>query len=89
VDLCEDEIEELHASSEEMFSLSRLNSSISWQQSRLQWLQEGDANSKFFHGNMSSRRRRNSIPFIFVNGVQIEGVQNVRNAVFSHFSLHF
>jgi len=89
VDLCDEEIEELHDFSEELFSLSRLHSSISWQQSRIQWLQEGDANSKFFHGIMSSRRRRNSIPFFFVNGVQIDGVQNVRNAVFSHFSLHF
>jgi len=89
VDLCDDEIEELHDFSEELFSLSRLHSSISWQRSRIQWLQEGDANSKVFHGIMSSRRIRNLIPFFFVNGVQIDGVQNVRNAVFSHFSLHF
>jgi len=46
-------------------------------------------NSKFFHGIMSSRRRRNSISFFFVNGVLIEGVQNMRNDVFTHFSSHF
>ena len=84
-----DDIADLHGLSEDLFSLSRIHSSISWQQSIIQWLREGDANSKFFHGIMSNRRRRNSIPSFFVNGVQIEGVQNVRNAVFSHFSSHF
>jgi len=32
--LCEDEIEELHGLSEELFALVRINSSICWQQSR-------------------------------------------------------
>jgi len=38
---------------------------------------------------MSSRRRRNSIPFFFVNGVLVEVVQNVRNAMLTYFSSHF
>ena len=38
---------------------------------------------------MSTRRRRNNIPFFLVNGVLIEGVDNVRNAVYTHFSSHF
>jgi len=38
---------------------------------------------------MSARRRRNNIHMVNVNGVNVEGVQNVRNAVFSHFSTHF
>jgi len=66
-----------------------MNSSICWQQSRLQWLRERDANSKFFHGIMSSRKRKNAIPFFLVNGVLVEGVDNVCSAVFSHFSSHF
>ena len=87
--LSEDEIEELHGFTEELFSLVRINYSMCWQQSRTQWLREGDANSKFFHGVMSNRWRRNSIPFFLVNGVLVEGVGNVRNAVYSHFSTHF
>jgi len=55
----------------------------------MQWLREEDADSKFFHGIMSSRRKRNVIPCFFVDGALIEGVDNVRNAVFSHFSSHF
>jgi len=87
--LLEEEVEDLHGFTEEMFSLSRMNSSICCQQSRLQWLREVDANSKFFHGIMSSRKRKNSILFFLVNGVLVEGVNNVRSAVFSHFSSHF
>lgn len=55
----------------------------------MQWLCVGDANFKFFHTIMSSRRKRNSIPCFFVDGALVEGVENVRNAVFSHFSSHF
>jgi len=43
----------------------------------------------FFHGIMSSRQRRNDIPFYFVNGTLVEGVDNVRRAVFTHFGSHF
>lgn len=87
--LSEEEIEELHGLSEELFSISRINSSICWQQSRLQWLREGDANSKFFHSIISSRSRRNAIQFFMVDGVLVEGVDSVRAAMFSHFAHHF
>jgi len=55
----------------------------------MQWLREGDANSKFLHGIMSCRRRRNAIPFFLVDGMLVEGVENVRAAVLTHFSSHF
>jgi hypothetical protein len=55
----------------------------------MQWLSEGDANSKFFPNIMSSRNRRNAIPFFLVDGVLVEGVDNVRSTVYTHFSSHF
>ena len=89
MDLLESELEEYHGLTEDFLSLSRSHASICWQQSRAQWLREGDANSKKNHGIMSSRRRGNVVSCFLVDGVLIEGVDNVRRAVFSHFSSHF
>jgi len=87
--LLDEDIEEMHGFSEELFSLSRINSSIYWQQSWMQWLHEGDVNSKFFHNIMSSRSHRNAIPLFLVDGVLVEGVDNVRSAVYNSFSSHY
>lgn len=58
-------------------------------QSKLNWFWEGDANLKFFHGLMSSKGRSNAIIKININDLQVEGVNNVRNALFNHFETHF
>jgi hypothetical protein len=87
--LREEEVEELHGLSSELHSLSWMHSSICWQQSRLNWLRERDANSIFSHGTMSSRRRVNNISMLDMGGITVEGVDNVRSAVFNHFSDHF
>ena len=52
-------------------------------------MKDGDANSKYFHSVLSGRRRRNAIVSLMVNGSLVEGVQPIRQAVFTHFRDHF
>jgi len=87
--LPDDDIAELHDLSINLHSLARAQASLSWQNSRMKWLQEGDANSKFFHGVMSARRRHNSIHMVSVGCTIVEGVPNIRATVFEPFSNHF
>jgi len=87
--LLEEETEELHNISFQLRSSARVQNNINWQKSRMKWLQEGDANTHKIHGIMSNRRRQNTINLVSVNGEIVEGVQNIRAAVFNHFSSHF
>ncbi|KAK2421841.1 hypothetical protein QL285_032424 [Trifolium repens] len=87
--LSEAELEEMHGVTTDIHSLSRLQASINWQQSRSRWLKEGDANSKYFHSMLASRRRGNAISSVQVDVVFLEGVHPVRQAVFSHFATNF
>lgn len=89
VPLLDVEIEELYALSVNLHSLSRIQNNINWQKSRMHWLQEGYANSKKIHGYMSHRWCHNAISVVSVNCVNIEGVHNIRAAVFNHFSSHY
>jgi len=83
------EIEEMNGITSDIHSLPSVNTSICWQQSRSLWFREGDANSKYFHSILASRRRRNEISSILVDGAVVEDVEPIRQAVVSHFASHF
>jgi hypothetical protein len=78
---------EFHCLSADIMAFSKLQASMLWQKSRVNWLKEGDANYKFFHGIMSSRRRSNALISLNINGVPIEGLTEVRHTVFQHFKI--
>jgi len=52
--LLDEEVNELHELLVILHYMARVQNSINWQKARMNWLQEGDANSKFFHGVMSN-----------------------------------
>ena len=84
-----EEIDEMRGLTHDIHSLSRVSTSISWQQSWVLWLKEGDANSKYFHSVLASRRRRNAIVSLSVNGNMVEVVQPIRSVIYTHFKEHF
>ncbi|GAU10944.1 hypothetical protein TSUD_112380 [Trifolium subterraneum] len=86
-----DEVEEAELLSlpVDIMALSKLQANMYCQKSRVTWLWEGDANSKFFHGVMSSRRRANSIGNLIHEGRTVDIVPEVRHIVYQHFSNHF
>ncbi|XP_039683765.1 uncharacterized protein [Medicago truncatula] len=88
-ELLEEEVKELHDLSVQLHSMARVQTSMNWQKARMNWVREGDANSKNFHNMMSSRQRRNAIHLVHVDGVLVEGVQNIHTAVYNHYSSHF
>ncbi|PNX63123.1 cysteine-rich receptor-like protein kinase, partial [Trifolium pratense] len=88
-DLSESELAEFHGVLSDVHSLSRLNASICWQQSRSRWLKEGDASTKYFHSVLASRRRGNIISSLQVDNIMVGGVAPIRHAIVSHFASHF
>ena len=88
-DLLADETKEIRDLSVELHSLFRVHTSICWQKARMNWVKEGDANSKKIHHVMSNRHRRNYLHMIHVDSVLVEGVQNIRSAVLNHFTNQF
>ena len=89
VDLHETEATELQDLSVSLHSMARLQNSINWQKSRMNWFKVGMQIQKKNHNYMSHRRRHNTIHLVSADGGNVEGVHAIRAAVFNHFSNHF
>ncbi|GAU38725.1 hypothetical protein TSUD_396540 [Trifolium subterraneum] len=59
---------------ESMWKLLRFKETQIFQRSRSRWLQEGDANTNFFHNSVRQRRRRNLILALRVENRWVESV---------------
>ncbi|XP_062028650.1 uncharacterized protein LOC133744575 [Rosa rugosa] len=61
---------------------------VMWKQkSRIDWLQEGDKNTKFFHAYAKGRGKQNKVTGIFdEHGMWCEDLQEVQDAFVSYFS---
>lgn len=63
---------------------------IYWKQrSRLQWLQEGDENTRFFHAVANGRKNRNFIPCLNLEGSMIREARDIGKAFTDHFNQLF
>ncbi|KAL8501915.1 hypothetical protein ACS0TY_021147 [Phlomoides rotata] len=68
---------------------SSWNESQLLQKPKLKWLQQGDANSSFFHNWVKSRHKRNEIVGLWNNGTWVESVQGVKQLAHYHFKRQF
>ncbi|KAK7251153.1 hypothetical protein RIF29_34098 [Crotalaria pallida] len=61
-----------------LWSMASNRDSILLQRSRLQWLKEGDANSRFFHLVIRNKKSRDELKAIRVGEFWVEGVTGIR-----------
>ncbi|XP_039133793.1 uncharacterized protein LOC120270793 [Dioscorea cayenensis subsp. rotundata] len=68
----------------------RKQEEIYWKQrSRLQWLKDGDENTKFFQAVANGRKNRNFIPYISKDGSRVENLYDIGKFFEAHFRLIF
>jgi hypothetical protein len=67
----------------------KMKDSLTYQQSRVKWLAEGDANSRYFHARVNFRRKKNSITVLKDGDVWVEQVEEIKELVQRHFDGYF
>lgn len=60
-----------------------------FQKAKIKWIEEGDANTGFFHRMINSRININEIKGLYDNNKWIDSVQGVKNVVFNYYRSHF
>ncbi|GKV30550.1 hypothetical protein SLEP1_g39351 [Rubroshorea leprosula] len=83
------EIEQRQTCFQQFWEWCSRKDSLLFQKSRQKWLQEGDANSKFFHGCIAKRRKINGIYGIMKNNVWIGEVSEVKTFIKEYYELKF
>lgn len=66
--------------------LSSLSRTISRQRSRIRFLEEGDANTKFFHLQACHRNRKNVIPAIMHDGAWFSADQAKADVIYEYYN---
>lgn len=66
--------------------LASLSRTIARQRSRIRFLEEGDANTKFFHLQACHRSRKNSIPPFSHHGAWISADHDKANAIYDYYN---
>jgi hypothetical protein len=69
-----------------VLGLAAIERSRRRQASRITWLREGDANTRFFHVKINSRRRKNFIPALTTDATIATTHKDKEEALFVHFN---
>lgn len=85
----EEEIKQRKECGIEFWQCARRIESLAHQKSRINWVKEGDANTKYFHAMINYRRKKNSLPGLQVDGVWMEDPNSVKEAVKCFFAQKF
>ncbi|GKV09172.1 hypothetical protein SLEP1_g20714 [Rubroshorea leprosula] len=89
VQLSPSDIEKRRSSFLELWKNLKLKENMWQQKSRLMWLKEGDANTKFFHRCVKGRWRKNEINSIQINGEQHKGVGEIKEKMVGYLEQLF
>ncbi|KAH0688906.1 hypothetical protein KY289_016264 [Solanum tuberosum] len=76
--------EEIHSKAELLLEFENIAKyeEISWRQrSRVNWLKQGDNNTKFFHRTANAHKRYNSIDELNVNGEAVKSPEVIKKAI--------
>lgn len=87
--LAEEEVSQRRMCRSRLQLYSSRKCSFLWQKSRLRWLKEGDANSKFFQGCVQRRRKINEILGMDFEGEFVEEVEPMKIKIKEYFESHF
>jgi hypothetical protein len=73
----------------QFWNLQKTKEASIFQRSRSKWLRQGDANTKFFHGCVNSRSKRNTISALRVGDIWLDKAAQIKEAVVNYFEDHF
>lgn len=87
--LSPDEANQLRAARNEYYKAEKEISSSLKQKARLRWAIDGDENTKFFHGLVKGRYKKNYIKGLNINGIWIEDPLTLKKEIRLFFKDHF